>query len=111
MEWLSFRLVLTLVVHELNFGILSLPKGKRKDNLKLFLQQLEKYNFPILPYDSFAAKTHAKNRSKLVKQGLTPAFIDGQIASVAITHELILVTRNAKDFVNYKDLIVENWFD
>lgn len=101
----------TLVTHELNFAIMSLPKGKRKDNLKLFLQQLEKYNFPVLPYDSFAAKNHAKSRVKLVKRGLTPAFVDGQIAAIAITHELILVTRNTKDFEHYKELIVENWFD
>ncbi len=101
----------SLVTHELNFGIMTLPKGKRKDNLKLFLQQLEKYNFPILSYDSIAAKIHAKYRTKLVKQGLTPAFVDGQIAAIALANELILVTRNSKDFKNYKGIIIENWFE
>lgn len=101
----------SLVIHELNFGILCLPKGKRKDNLRLFIKQLANYKFPVLPYDSIAAQVHAKNRAKLVKRGLTPAFVDGQIAAISMAHELILVTRNTKDFANYKDLVVENWFE
>jgi tRNA(fMet)-specific endonuclease VapC len=43
--------------------------------------------------------------------GLTPAFADGQIAAVASTNQLILVTRNLKDFINFRDLTIENWFD
>ena len=47
----------------------------------------------------------------LVKKGLTPAFADGQIAAIASTNNLILVTRNTSDFINFSDLLMENWFE
>lgn len=99
----------SLVMHELNYGILVLPDGKRKDNLQLFLKQLEKYKFPVLSYDGDCAQIHALQRAQLASEGLTPAFIDGQIASIAMAHDLILVTRNSKDFENFENLSLENW--
>jgi tRNA(fMet)-specific endonuclease VapC len=101
----------SLVMHELNYGILSLPVGKRQNNLALFLKQLENYRFPVLPYDGIAAQVHATERVYLQSQGLTPAFVDGQIAAIARVNDLTLITRNTKDFVNFRDLLLENWFD
>ena len=46
-----------------------------------------------------------------IVSGLTPAFADGQIAAIASTNQLILVTRNTKDFINFGDLTIENWFE
>ena len=48
--------------------------------------------------------------SRLQKLGLTPAFLDSQIASIAKTNDLILVTRNITDFENLLGLSLENWF-
>ena len=101
----------SLVMHELNFGILRLAEGKLKNNLLLFLKQLEKHKFPVLSYDAAAAKIHATERAYLVTNGLTPSFVDGQIASIAQTNNLTLVTRNTKDFKSFADLDVENWFE
>ncbi len=39
--------------------------------------------------------------------GKTPAFVDGQIAAIAYTNQLILVTNNVSDF---QGLQIENWF-
>jgi len=99
----------SIVIHELYYGANRLPKSTKKSNLQLFLKQLEKYNFPVLPYDESAAKTHASERVQLVSQGLTPAFVDGQIASIAMVNDLILVTRNTKGFEQFKHLSLENW--
>jgi tRNA(fMet)-specific endonuclease VapC len=66
---------------------------------------------PILDYNSKAANWHAAERARLSEIGLTPAFADGQIAAVASTNQLILVTRNLKDFINFRDLTIENCFD
>ena len=41
--------------------------------------------------------------------GLTPTFIDGQIAAISKTNNLILVTRNIEDFQTF-DIKIENWF-
>lgn len=99
-----------LVIHEIQYGIQRLPAGKLKENLQLFLQQLERYQFQVLSYDKAAAQYHAAERARLVAKGLTPAFADGQIAAIAATNNLILVTRNTKDFENFKHLSLENWF-
>jgi len=34
-----------------------------------------------------------------------------QIAAIASTNQLILVTRNTQDFINFGDLTIENWFE
>ena len=99
----------TLVMHELNFGILRLVECKLKNNL--LLKQLEKYNFPVLSYDAAAAQIHATERTKLASKGLTPLFVDGQIASIAQVNDLVLVTRNTKDFKDFLNIKVESWFD
>jgi tRNA(fMet)-specific endonuclease VapC len=100
-----------LVIHEINYGVRKLPKGKFRDNLQIFLQQLEVYQFQVLPYDNDAALYHASERARLVAKGLTPAFADGQIAAISATNNLTLVTRNISDFENFDGLSLENWFD
>jgi tRNA(fMet)-specific endonuclease VapC len=65
----------------------------------------------IYDYDANAAHWHSKEYYRLVSQGKTPSKLDGQIAAIAKVNELILVTRNIKDVVNYQDLTIENWFE
>ena len=101
----------SIVIHEISYGINRLIEGKTKKNLQLFLKQLETYKFQIFPYNTEAAYYHASERAKLVKQGLTPAFADGQIAAIASINNLVLVTRNTNDFTNFSDLVLENWFE
>ena len=43
------------------------------------------------------------------RTGRPPAAADAQIAAVAIQHELILVTRNVKDFVNFEIRLLDPW--
>ena len=43
------------------------------------------------------------------RAGRPPAAADAQIAAVAIQHELILVTRNVKDFVNFDIRLLDPW--
>ena len=100
----------SIVIHEINYGINRLEEGKIKKNLQLFLNQLETYKFQVYPYNTKAAYYHASERARLVKKGLTPAFADGQIAAIASTNNLILVTRNRSDFINFNGLQLENWF-
>ncbi len=42
--------------------------------------------------------------------GKAPACADGQIAAIAYTNNLILVTNNVADFINFQNLTVENWY-
>jgi tRNA(fMet)-specific endonuclease VapC len=54
-------------------------------------------------------KRHAEERARLSKIGKSPAFADGQIASIACRNNLVLVTNNVSDFQFFNDLTVENW--
>ncbi|MDO9163946.1 MAG: hypothetical protein Q8N35_18460 [Methylococcaceae bacterium] len=65
----------------------------------------------VLPFDQVAAEWYAKERARLQKQGLTCAYADGEIAAIAVSQSLTLVTRNTKDFADFQNLALENWFE
>jgi len=96
--------------HELNYGVDKMPAGKRKSQLQQYLHVLEVNQLAILPYDKIAARWLALERNRLVSIGNTPAKEDSEIAAIAVTNQLILVTRNTTDFETMNTLIVENWF-
>ena len=50
----------------------------------------------ILPYDDGAAEWHARERARLSSKGLTPSFVDGQVAAITVVNGLILVTRKTE---------------
>jgi tRNA(fMet)-specific endonuclease VapC len=64
----------------------------------------------VLPYDAAAARIHAELRSTCERTGRRLPFVDGQIAAIAMTHGLTLVTRNTKDFAEITGLRLQNWF-
>lgn len=95
--------------HELKFGCDRLPKGKRRTAVENYLTEVVRVAFPILPYDQASASRHALERVRLEKAGAPSPFVDGQIAAIALVNNLILVTRNQRDFEQYADLVVEDW--
>jgi tRNA(fMet)-specific endonuclease VapC len=95
--------------HELAFGVQRLPISDRRSKLQRYLDEAIASTTPILPYDQASAEWHADQRARLVGGGRTPAFVDGQIAAVAATNGLVLVTRNASDFADFTNLRVETW--
>lgn len=95
--------------HELVFGVVRLPSGRRRDALAAFVDDLGA-RFPVLPYDRSAAQWHAVQRGRLEASGRSRPSADGQIAAVAVTNGLRLVTRNGADFEGFDDLAVENWW-
>ena len=64
---------------------------------------------PILDYDREAAEWHASERARLTASGEMPAFVDGQIAAIAVVHDLTLVTLNVRDFSRFDRLTVVSW--
>ena len=100
----------TVVVHELLYGCFRLPESKKR---RAFLEYIEEVvlNLPIFDYDLRAAEWHAEERARLSKVGKIPAYADGQIASIAMRNNLVLVTNNVDDFQDFNGLVLENWFD
>ena len=97
--------------HELLFGVLRMPASRRRASLEQYLFNTIRTEIPILPYDAKAAAWFAKERTRLSGIGLPPSYPDGQIAAVAATNDLILITRNVADFTQFSDMKVENWFE
>ena len=96
------------IFHELRYGLALVPDGARKQQLARYLKQIQRLE--ILPYDGDAARWHAEERARLTGRGQTPPFVDGQIAAIAATNQLTLVTRNTSDFDGFANLSLENWF-
>jgi tRNA(fMet)-specific endonuclease VapC len=97
------------VWHELTFGCRRLPRGKRRDAVETYLQDVVLASFAVLAYDEDAAHWHGIERSRLEGLGKPAPYVDGQIAAIAYVNELTLVTANVKDFARFKGVEVENW--
>ena len=98
------------VWHELVFGCQRLPASLKRRAIERYLYEVVATTIPILPYDTAAAAWHGEERARREAKGLTPAFVDGQIAAIAKQNNLVLITRNQKDFRLFKGLKVESWF-
>ena len=95
--------------HELWFGCQRLPPSSQRSTIEAYLNEVVAVTMPVLPYDERAAEWHAEERARLVGSGKTPSFVDGQIAAVAVTSALVLVTRNVVDYRDFTTLTVTTW--
>lgn len=101
--------IAAIVWHELLFGCYRLPASAKRTAIENYLLQVVAPSVTILPYDEPAADWHAAERARLVSAGKTPSFADGQIAAIARTNDLILVTLNLADYADFRDLALEDW--
>jgi tRNA(fMet)-specific endonuclease VapC len=99
----------SIVWHELWLCCQRLPDSVKRQAIEDYLTQVIVPSLPILPYDERAAEWHAAERARLTRAGKTPAFADGQIAAIARTNELILVTFHRADYTGFQDLTFEDW--
>jgi tRNA(fMet)-specific endonuclease VapC len=63
----------------------------------------------ILSCDKNSAAWLAIERARLSKQGIAVA--DWEIATVAYSNNLVLLTRNIRVFAGFGGLRIENWFE
>jgi tRNA(fMet)-specific endonuclease VapC len=101
--------IATIVWHELLFGCYRLPASTRRSTIENYLLHVVVPTIAMLPYDERAAEWHAVERARLTKIGKTPSFADGQIAAIARTNDLILVTLNISDYSAFDELHLEDW--
>jgi len=91
-----------VVWHELRHGVQKMKSGAIK---RQFLDFYDTLALPILPYDRVAAEFHASERARI----RSSKYADGQIAAIAVTRGLTLVTANTSDFKAFRDLRLEDW--
>ena len=65
--------------------------------------------YPSLPFDDAAAEEYGKLRAYLRATGAMIGPNDLMIASIALAHDLVLVTHNTQEFARVPGLRVEDW--
>jgi predicted nucleic acid-binding protein len=86
-----------IIVGEVRFGILLLPRGKRRTRLeKWFDAGIQKLH--CLPWESETGMRWAELLATLRRSGREMPIKDSLIAATALVHDLVVVTRNRGDF-------------
>lgn len=116
LAWIDAQLVETLYLStislaELRFGIAVLPPGKRRDTLHTSLEQriLPLFAGRILPFDATASESYAALRARARVEGRAIAPADGYIAAIAMTHGLIVATRDTGPFAAAGLTVISPW--
>jgi len=63
----------------------------------------------VLSFDQDGAEQFGRVRGSLLQQGISVPTADLMIASVALVHNLTLVTHNTADFQNIPGLRLDDW--
>ena len=96
----------SITLAEILYGIEKSPsrKGERRDRIASILSQLQ-----LHPFDETAARRYARVRARLEESGQPISERDTQIASVALSRRLTVVTNNVREFGRVAGLTVEDW--
>ena len=105
------RLFLSVItIGEIRKGITKLPESKKKNQLANWLDTLlEDYQKKIYPINLQVAENWGIIQGKADNDGTPLASVDSLIASIAYTHNLIVVTRNEKDFAASNVELLNPW--
>lgn len=89
-----------MTIGEISKGIATLPTGKKRHTLQTWLDQDLRLWFGgrILPVSEAIADRWGKLSAAARASGTPLPVVDGLLAATALEHDLILVTRNVKDF-------------
>jgi predicted nucleic acid-binding protein len=96
----------TITIGEVYYGLM---KASNRTKLLELFEAVLLPRTTILPFDFSAAKKYGEIRSFLEIQGTPLAHADLQIASIALSMNMTLITGNLKHFKRVPDLAVENW--
>jgi len=96
----------TITIGEVYYGIM---KASNKTRLLKIFEKVLLPRVTILPFDFSAAKKYGDIRSFLEKQGKPLAHADLQIASIALSMKMTIITGNIKHFQRVPKLDLENW--
>jgi predicted nucleic acid-binding protein len=86
-----------IILGEIRFGILLLPRGKRRTALDEWFHGAVQHIF-CLPWDSDTALRWAELLADLRASGTAMPVKDSLIAATALVHALTVVTHNELDF-------------
>jgi toxin FitB len=95
-----------VILGEIRFGILLLPRGKRRLRLERWFDE-GVARIQCLPWDASIGLRWAKLLADLRTAGRAMPVKDSFIAATALAHDLTVVTRNRRDFEAAKVPVVD----
>ena len=99
-----------VILGELRFGILLLPKGKKRTDLERWFDAGAE-RIHCLPWDADTGLRWAELLAGLRASGKSMPIKDSLIAATAVVYGLAVVTRNRGDFVNAGVRIIDPFVD
>ena len=97
----------SITLGELLYGAHRL--GDRGAALLDRIAELVTANLVVFPFDEHAAREYGVLRARLEQDGTPIGDADMRIASIALAHDLTIVTGNTRHFERVPGLSVENW--
>ncbi len=96
---------------ELRSGYSMLPAGKRRDDLaqRIEIMLAGPFSSRVLPFDSDASRSYTVVATGWRASGRSISHFDALIASIALSREATLVTRNVRDFGHCDLPLINPW--
>lgn len=116
LDWMESRrpsdlFLAAQTIGELVRGARKVREHERRERFERWIEQdlARQFEGRVLPFDGGTAAIWGRLMGDGDRAGRRPSAADAQIASVAIQHELILVTRNVRDFVRFDVRLLNPW--
>ncbi len=99
-----------LTIGEIKKGVSKLASGKRKVHIQNWLEDvLQHFGGRILPITELTFLVWGKMMADLEQRGIVRPALDSLLEATALEHDLILVTRNVKNFQHSSVTILNPW--
>lgn len=95
-----------VVLGEIRFGILLLPRGRKRTSLERWFDEGVK-RLVCLPWEAEHGRQWARLLADLRRSGQAMPIKDSLIAATALVHNLVVATRNRADFARAGVAIVD----
>jgi len=101
-----------LTIGEIKKGFSKLASGKKKAHIQNWLEDVRKrFGDRILPLTEQTFLVWGKMIAEFEQKGMVRTALDSLLEATALEHDLILVTRNVKNFQHSSVTILNPWKD
>ncbi|MEM1305317.1 MAG: PIN domain-containing protein [Planctomycetota bacterium] len=90
-------LLSAVTMGEVRYGVLLLPKGRRRRNLERWLAS-GLARFPVVDFDEAVSQVWAELLAELRRNGTPMPVTDSLVAATAVRHGLVVATNNIDHF-------------
>lgn len=100
-----------ITIAEIRKGIDLLDDAARRAALQIWLDRdvRERFAGRLLPFDDRVAERWGSIEAAAKRRRVTLPTVDGQLAATAASHDLILATRNTRDFASMNISLLNPW--